>query len=155
MNSTETSVLQAQMENKHESQGSIRMSDEDGNASDCSDDEAATNASVSETAESYTVTSIKEESHAKRYPLQRLSSRYIPAEWLSLETSVDLNDNELSRIDDVIVKFPSPPTHIPRVQEVAPQSYSNLPFTALKAVGFGFGSLRRGVDKLGFFAPKK
>ena len=126
---------------------------EDGNASDCSDDEEATVASASENAESNVIASVDLKSRSARYSFRRLSSRFVPA--TDSVSVIDLSEPTLSKLDELISKFPVTPTHIPRIQEVAPPAYSKISSAAMSAVSFGFGSLRRGADKLGLFAQKK
>lgn len=127
----------------------------EGNVSDCSDDEEMTHTSISETTESNTVKSIKIEPLFERHQFRRLSSNFLfPTDAESSAVSY-LSINTLDKLEDIIAEFPIPPSHVPQLDEEIPPIYSNLSSAAMKAVSFGFGSLRRSVDKLGIFNPKK
>lgn len=132
------------------------IADKDENISDCSDDEEVTHVSFSEITERNATTLLSNaESQYERHKFQRLSSKYLLPVDAHSGGTVDMSDAALRRLDDIIAEFPIPPSHVPQLQETTPPIYSNLSSAAMKAVSFGFGSLRRGVDKLGIFAPKK
>lgn len=127
---------------------------DDENASDCSDDDEEIETSNVESVDGSPTVSIRRELPIQRAVMHnRLSSRFLPLKDVDIDRKIDLSDVTLIKIGDIIANFPTPPTHIPRGRENVTPTYSAA--AALKAVSFGFGSLKRGVDKLGIFSPKK
>ena len=127
----------------------------EGNISDCSDDEQMTHTSLSETTEGNAVKSVEVESLFERHQFRRLSSKYLFATDTESSAVSYMSTATLDKLEDIIAEFPIPPSHVPQLDEEIPPIYTNLSSAAMKAVSFGFGSLRRGVDKLGIFNPKK
>lgn len=138
--------------NDAESSSGFYVDDE--NASDCSDDDEEIEiANVESVNGSPTVSSRRELPVQRAVMHNRLSSRFLPLKDVDIDRKIEFSDATLIKIGDMIANFPTPPNHIPRVRESVPTTYSAA--AALKAVSFGFGSLKRGVDKLGIFSPKK
>ena len=127
---------------------------DDENASDCSDDDEEIETTNVESVDGSPTVCLRRELPVQRAVIHnRLSSRFLPLMDVDIDRKIDLSDDTLLKISDMIAKFPTPPTHIPRGREIVTPTYSAA--AALKAVSFGFGSLKRGVDKLGIFSPKK
>ena len=127
---------------------------DDENASDCSDDDEEIETTIVQSVDGSPTVSFRRDLPPQRTVMHnRLSSRFLPLKDVDIDRKIELSNATLLKIGDMIASFPTPPTHIPRVRESVTPTYSAA--AALKAVSFGFGSLKRGVDKLGIFSPKK
>ncbi len=84
---------------------------------------------------------------------ERLSAKCVPTCRSFKETgSFFLSNEVLMKCQDLVEQFPPAPQFTPqRTQErEPPATYMTVSTSAIKAVSFGFGSLRRGlVDRLG------
>jgi hypothetical protein len=138
------------------SNGAVLLDIDDENNSDCSDDDEDVTMPHHLTIDDTLAIPVKAESRPGRIVvLKRLSCKFLPQTDYRIDRPVEISRSTFDKIDEMIAKFPLPPTHVPRAQEAAAPSYSLMSSAALKAVNFGFGSLKRGVDKLGIFSPKK
>jgi hypothetical protein len=138
------------------SNGAVLLDIDDENNSDCSDDDEDITMPHHSTIDDNLAIPVKAENKPGRnVVLKRLSCKFLPQTDYRIDRPVEISGSTFDKIDEMIAKFPLPPIQIPRAQEAAVPSYSLMSSAALKAVNFGFGSLKRGVDKLGIFSPKK
>lgn len=138
------------------SNGAVLLDIDDENNSDCSDDDEDITMPHHSSIDDTLAIPVKTENRPGRVVvLKRLSCKFLPHMDYRIDKPIEISRSTYDKIDEMIAKFPLPPTHLPRAQEAAAPSYSLMSSAALKAVNFGFGSLKRGVDKLGFFSPKK
>ena len=126
---------------------------DDENNSECSDEEDAIDV-ISKGDNSTTI--LKSEQQSRRSTTsKRLSSKFLPMKDIGFDSQIALSAATLAAIDNLIQRFPTAPTNVPQPPEPSTPAYSQVSSAALKAVSLGFGSLRRGVDRLGLFSPKK
>lgn len=129
---------------------------DDENNSDCSeDDDEDTIVMPLHISIDDTITVPVRTENRRSVILNRLSCKFVPLKDVKIDRPAEISGMTFDKIDEMIAKFPQPPTHVPRAQETVAPTYSQMSSAALKAVNFGFGSLKRGVDKLVFFSPKK
>lgn len=146
---------------KHNTASDIADGDEDHsfetddeNNSECSDDEEDTTDVIS-TGDNSTAILKNEQQSRRPTTSKRLSSKFLPMKDIGLDSQISLTSSTLAAIDNLIQRFPTAPTNVPQPPEPSTPAYSQVSSAALKAVSFGFGSLRRGVDRWGLFSPKK
>lgn len=138
------------------SNGAVLLDIDDENNSDCSDDDEDVTMPHHSSIDDNLAIPVKTENRPGRsVVLKRLSCKFLPHKDMRIDRPVEISGSTFNKIDEMIARFPLPPTHLPRAQEAVTPAYSLMSSAALKAVNFGFGSLKRGVDKLGIFSPKK
>lgn len=126
---------------------------DDENNSECSDEEDT--ADVISTGDNSTTVLKSGQQSRRTTTSKRLSSKFLPMKEIGFDSQIVLNAANLTIIDNLIQRFPTAPTNVPQASEPSTPAYSQVSSAALKVVSLGFGSLRRGVDRLGLFSPKK